>query len=157
MMRRFFAVLLVICVVFSFAACKQETTDPVDTFATKEEEIRKAWGDMGEWYDVNDPATTYNHWRYYGEYEGYDILFQATPAETIEIKTIAGQNLVHGCYFHIYAYRNGHFIKLEDAYAKGKLSAESICDIAVIHMQHEEEIYGGDYVESLYAGLEKPE
>ena len=158
MMRKFAAILLVLCVIVSFAACKQKTElDPVHDLAKKESEIRKAWGDMGPWYDFNDPTTKNSEWRYYGEYEGYDILFNATPLDMIETKTIAGQNLVHGSAFHIYVYRNGNFTKLEDAYAKGMLSAESVCDIAVIHMQHEEEIYGSEYMESLYEGLIKPE
>ena len=157
MMRKIAVLFLVLCTVFSFVGCKQEGGEPGHDLARKEEEIRKAWGDMGPWYDFNDPDTKYNDWRYYGELEGYDIMFQSLPLDMIETKTVAGQNFVHGSMFQIYAYRNGSFTKLEDAYSKGMLSAESICDIAVIHMQHEEEIHGSDYMESLYEGLEKPE
>lgn len=158
MYRKIIALLAAVCICLSFAACNGESpAEPENELAKKEAEIRKAWGDMGPWYDFNDPATTMSEWRYYGEFEGYDVLFQATMLDMIEVKTIAWQNFAHGSSFVLYAYRNGSFTKLEDAYAKGMLSAESICDIAVIHFQHQDEIYGADYVEELYQGYEKPE
>lgn len=74
------------------------------------------------WYSKNDSSGV----RYYGTYEGYDIVFQQTQLTAVTTKTIAGQAFTHGSSFVLYAHKDGNLLMLSDVYEDGLISKESI-------------------------------
>lgn len=71
--------------------------------------------------------------RYYGNFNGYEILFVPTPMCSVTTIKIAGYHFVYGNVFYLYAYKNGIFHKLENAYESNMISKEDVLKIAELH------------------------
>ena len=111
------------------------TTKPTMPETEVMQDIEKAWkkrtGEELEWY-------TDNLWvgmRYYGSYDGYEILFYPTESVTDMFAelTVGGCSFWHSDTFEIYAYRDGKFRTLLDAYDSGDISGDSVAAIYEIH------------------------
>ena len=111
------------------------TTKPTMPETEVMQDIEKAWkkrtGEELEWY-------TDNLWvgmRYYGSYDGYEILFYPTESVTDMFAelTVGGCSFWHSDTFEIYAYRGGKFRTLLDAYDSGDISGDSVAAIYEIH------------------------
>ena len=112
----------------------------------KNAEIQNAWfkktgHPLGIWYDPKNPETHLGSCRYYGSYDGYEIIFNPGVAEMLTTIKIAQQDFIHGSSFVIYAYQDGVFHKLEDVYESGKITADSIQKIFLIHKEIDELYY----------------
>ena len=115
------------------------TTKPTMPETEVMQDIEKAWkkrtGEELEWY-------TDNLWvgmRYYGSYDGYEILFYPTESVTDMFAelTVGGCSFWHSDTFEIYAYRDGKFRTLLDAYDSGDISGDSVAAIYEIHKPFE--------------------
>jgi len=103
----------------------------------KKAEIEDAWYAQYEWHWVDDPNGGFC--RYYGNYEGYDIIFVISGpldsmwADVVDTKVIAGIEFYSGMPCSLYGYRNGKIYEVHELYNSGELSAESIAAAAEIH------------------------
>lgn len=109
--------------------------------------IEKAWleqedYEMGIWFDESEESKHLGNLCYYGRYQGYDIVFMRTMLAVISGKKIGNEEFHHSSGFVLYAYKNGEFIELEDAYAQGLISDRSLARIAKKHSKYEESIGG---------------
>ena len=84
-----------------------------------------------QWYGNIGPCD----YRYYGTYEGYDVVFQQTWQAAVTTKTIAGQAFTHGSSFILYAHKDGNLLMLSDVYEDGLISKESIVAAREYHNQ----------------------
>lgn len=84
-----------------------------------------------QWYGNKGPCD----YRYYGTYEGYDVVFQQTWQAAVTTKTIAGQAFTHGSSFILYAHKDGNLLMLSDVYEDGLISKESIAAAREYHNQ----------------------
>ena len=99
-------------------------------------EIETAWSKQldrpfEQWFD----SSTFRGVRYYGEYNGYHILFDDTGIRMMVYggTTIAGEEFEHSTPFDLYAYKDGVFLTLAEAYEQGLISKEQIALIAECH------------------------
>lgn len=150
-MRKLMAVLLSIIILVScMTACSESgIQDSSYSFTLSEEkktEIQNAYFEktgyqLGNWYDPKNPETHLGTDRYYGSYEGYEIIFCPGVAEMLTTIKIADMEFRYGSAFVIYAYQNGVFQKLEDVYESGKITTDSIKKIFQIHKEIDELYY----------------
>jgi len=102
----------------------------------KKVEIEDTWYTQYRWRWHDEGGRC----RYYGTYEGYDILFNQMGelfADVIGTQKIAGIEFFSGNPFNFYGYRDGKLYEVHELYEQGKLSAESIASAAEIHNSEE--------------------
>jgi hypothetical protein len=90
---------------------------------------------------MNSHFVNIREFRFYGDENGRHILFVKTTKATIPltVKQIAGSEFSHQGVFSLYAYIDGEFIDLEQAYKKGLISQEAIATAAKKHVEYETE------------------
>ena len=90
---------------------------------------------------MNSHFVNIREFRFYGDENGRHILFVKTTKATIPltVKQIAGSEFSHQGVFSLYAYIDGEFIDLEQAYKKGLISQEAIAAAAKKHVEYETE------------------
>ena len=115
---------------------KTELDCPAHLTAEKRVELEAALGITAlntddHWYSNKRPFG----YRYYGTYEGYDIVFQATQLTAATTKAIAGQAFTHSSSFILYAHKDGNLLMLSDVYKDGLISKESITAAREYHNQ----------------------
>ena len=88
--------------------------------------------------------------RYYGMYNGYYILFDGMGLRLDHYTAIyiGNEIIADGSGFGIYAYKDGVFTNLKDAYDMGLLSDRQIAKIAETHRKADKEIHPWNYTES---------
>lgn len=117
----------------------EQLTKPIDMDSDLTQEIEKAWlertGQELVWYTDDQ----YRGMRYYGHFEGYEVIFYPTESVTdmFASVTIGGYDFWHSDTFEIYAYRDGKFRTLLDAYDSGDISGDSVAAIYEIHKPFE--------------------
>lgn len=109
--------------------------------------MEKAWleqekYEMGIWFDGSEESKHLGNLCYYGRYQGYDVIFMETMLQVLSGKGIGEEEFHHNTSFVLYAYKNGEFIELEDAYEQGLISDRSLARIAKKHSKYEECIGG---------------
>ena len=115
---------------------KTDLDCPAHLTAAKRVELEAALGITAfntdeQWYSNKRPFG----YRYYGTYEGYDIVFQATQLTAATTKAIAGQAFTHSSSFILYAHKDGNLLMLSDVYEDGLISKESIVAAREYHNQ----------------------
>ena len=98
----------------------------------KKAEIEDAWYSRYKWTWHDEGGLC----RYYGTYEGYDIIFNqmgALQPDVLGTQKIAGIEFFSGNPFNFYGYRNGKLYEVHELYEQGKLGADSIAAAAEIH------------------------
>ena len=85
--------------------------------------------DENSWHSQENPTGI----RYYGDYDGFSVIFDPGQLTSITEIEIADEIFIHSCSFVIYAYNEGEFFHLKDAYEKGLITKESITKISNIH------------------------
>lgn len=113
----------------------------VQTTAAIMEEIENAWlattgMPLGGWCE-EDGGTLPDGARYYGTYGDYDIIFLPTGDDAITELEIEDVTFKHNITFDIYAYRDGSFTPLEEAYAGGGLTRGELRQLALRHLTYE--------------------
>jgi len=96
----------------------------------KKEQIEDAWEQAHQW-----------HWesrgsrgcRYYGNYDGYDIVFYATNTITATQIVIADITFEYNYAFDLFAYKDDAIYQLKALYKSGEISADSIAKISQMH------------------------
>ena len=111
----------------------------------KKYEIESAWNgatgyEFGGWFMESDDTST-DGVRYYGSYEGYDILFASQDICEITTETIGDIEFEHNFSFALYAYKDGRFHSLKDAYDSGLITDESLKKIGRNHAIIERKLY----------------
>ena len=71
--------------------------------------------------------------RYYGSFNGYEILFVSTPMCAVTTIEISGCSFTYCNYFNLYAYKDGFFHKLVNVYESNMISSEDVYRIAELH------------------------
>lgn len=110
----------------------------------KMQEIETAWlaanNSQMIWYSeaLGAPADGI---RYYGNYNGYDILFEPTNQEVITKVEIAGVSFCHNNSFALYVYRDGTFVNISDAFANGLITEEDLTEAAKLHLTYENRLF----------------
>ena len=102
-------------------------------------EIENAWYTatgtaFGDW---EDGAAVTEGTRYYGTYNGYDILFRPTHGEAETHLCVADVSFSHWNTFEIFAYCDGSFATLEDLSASGVLSTTDIRMLSLTHLAYQ--------------------
>lgn len=117
------------------------------------QEIEENWeAAMGvpfdRWLDIS--SGTDSGVRYYGMYNGYYILFDGSGMRMAVYTAIhfGTETIDDGASFGIYAYKDGTFIDLKDAYDMGYLSDNHISKIANKHRKTTKELYQWLYAKS---------
>lgn len=84
------------------------------------------------WADQND---FYHGVRYYGTYKGWSVLFSDGGIQLAAISSIPVGHEVfgHSSSFQLYAFKNGSFLTLTEAYEKGYINSEAISAAAKLH------------------------
>lgn len=121
--------------------------------AAKMEEIAAAWlANMGHrpgWYTEGNGQPV-DGLRYYGTYNGYDILFERTQLTCVTTKEIGGISFTCPQSFVLYAYSDGVFYDLEEAFDKGLISQENLQEAAKIHLSYQNRFYvSNDGIEAM--------
>lgn len=74
--------------------------------------------------------------RYYGTYDGCIILMVPSPMMAIGNVSVGPYTFQHSTLFQLYAYHDGLFVSLEDAYTDGLLSDRQIVKIYQRHLYY---------------------
>ena len=142
--------ILIICVavllIGTLLACTVQPSQYVPGFLRRSA-MEKAWleqqkYEMGIWFDGSEESKHLGTLCYYGRYQGYDVIFVETMLAVISGKKIGNEEFHHSSGFVLYAYKNGEFIPLGDAYEQGLISDRSLARIAKKHSNYEECIGG---------------
>lgn len=116
-----------------------------DPLSSKKLEIENAWlqvngRELGAWYSEED-GKAIDGIRYYGSYDGLDILFESGQLTAVTSQKIGDATFSHSSSFRLLAYQNGTFYDLKDAYEDGKVSDETLELLASLHLQYEQRLY----------------
>ena len=135
----FFALILLLgC----FAGCQETPATPLliedkdgTLYGWKEKEIEDAYRNRGLAYTWSENSPEWI--RYYGTENGYVILFEKFAIHEGWTLTIADNSFYSSEGFFLFAYKDGVFTKLEDAYAQGLISKSAIDTAWKIHQEYE--------------------
>ena len=121
-MKRLITFVLLLTLMFSLASCAASNAlYAVDNIDALKEEVDAAWKSRA--------GSSTRDLRYYGSFNGYHIVEFVTtdPYENaVTTKNIAGYKFKRNTSFYLMTYKDGVFIKLEDAYQLGLISEEAI-------------------------------
>lgn len=108
--------------------------------ASDRAKIEQTWS--ANYPNTNAPQIGHNMY-YYGSYEGYDILFLHTSTHLSDnIKREIADYTFWFCRpFQLFAHKNGEFYTLDDAYAAGLVSLETIATANEIHRIYNKSMY----------------
>lgn len=109
--------------------------------ATRLSEIEAAWllttsAPLGDWCEDGDDGYT-DGVRYYGSYDGYDILFRPTGDDAITQLEVEDVTFEHRNGFEIYAYRSGTFTPIKELASQGKLPQGALVELVAMHRSYE--------------------
>lgn len=142
-------------------------TSPATTGETVlwKQEIEEAWyaahnAELGPWYTAADGEVD-DGVRHYGTYDGYDVIYLPTFDDAITQKQIGNVVFKNNYTFELYAYRDGLFYDLKQAYEEGLLNDVMLQQIAQIHAQFQtglfptldEEVISGDVAARMKAAF----
>ena len=143
---------LVFCLIFCFSACavSQETyqfngqglpiisdnlRSKINTALTEKDPLMYFWGIENTWgtAEKNEPI------RYYGHFEGYDIVFYHEGKQVCITGglTIAGIPFSYSSPFAIVGYKDGILYDLNELYKEGKISIETIRALYQYHQLYD--------------------
>ncbi len=85
---------------------------------------------LGSW---DDALADDDGIRYYGNHNGYDILFRPTGDAAVTNLKIEDVTFTYSTTFEIYAYRDGNFTPIKELTAQGKLSDGNLAEMLAVH------------------------
>ena len=140
------AVLLISCLTACNAPSDSneltELYSPVLLTGEKRTELGQTFSmHVDDWYTEKNPGAKY---RYYGTYEGYDIIFCDAKSNVLHISgiiAIGNRVFLHINTFLLRAYKDGNSIDLKEAYEQGLVSKETIEKVADLHQQCYEKLF----------------
>lgn len=118
---------------------------PTDIFtAARMEEIENAWytatgTSLGTWC-VEDGNAFTDGVRYYGAYDGYDIIFLPNGDDAITNLEVEGVIFSHNTGFELYAYQDGSFKPLQEICTVGAISAAELKELSLRHLAYETKV-----------------
>lgn len=96
-----------------------------------EEDWAAATGtDLGAWENVVEHVDGI---RYYGCYNGYEILFRPTGDDAVTDLEIENVTFSHTTTFEIFAYQDGEFIPIKDLAEQGELTNGNLVELVAVH------------------------
>lgn len=139
-MRKIGSLLLALLLLASFmTAC---ASSQAGTFEGRKKEIEKSWLNKEDseliWYTEDDPDTANSGMRYYGTYNGYDILYCPVSFMQPGYVVIGDELFLGRSDFRLYGYQDGTFRALAYLYRDGLIIDEQITEIAETHREYEE-------------------
>ena len=153
-------IMVLILLISALSACGDQNSKTLSE--KKKQEINAAWMEKENeklvWCDLDE--VQYYGVRYYGDFNGYTIIFKyyTSTLTSDGLRVIAGYEFRHPQQFQIYAYKDGEFHTLGDAYQNGWLTDGQIEEIYNVHWyEYEKEINPSFYAnyESL-KGVKEP-
>lgn len=100
------------------------------TYEGKIQELQRAWfAKHGTIPSFSEKGVL----RYYGRFDGYDIVFEYGMLTAISSETIAGYEFKNSNSFMLYAIKDGEFHTLRNVYTNGLISKQSVEQIWKIH------------------------
>lgn len=122
----FVIIVLIICLL---SACQKTYNCPAPMTPEKQEELGF---DLDSWWTEENPLAKV---RYYGTYNGYDILFSEGMTSGFMTISVAGSYFGYHSGFQLYVHKDGVRIPLEEAYEQGLISKEDIAQACAYHKQ----------------------
>lgn len=157
-MKKIFAMLCLAALLFSgceaVAPTQNTTTALPDTTPSQtttgetvlwQQEIEAAWyaahnSELGPWYTTAGTGMG-DGVRHYGTYDGYDVIYLPTFDAAMTQKQIGNAVFENRYTFELYAYREGQFYDLQQAYEEGWLTDVMLQQIAQIHAQFQDVLF----------------
>ena len=148
-MKKLALVLAAVLLISCLSACNapSENNEPSEIYAPalmtaeKKAELEQSLSMTGSWYSEENLGAKY---RYYGTYEGYDIIFSEVKLSSYHnshIISIANKVFLHTSLFLLSARKDGNTIDLKEAYEQGLVSKETIEKVAELHQQCYEKLF----------------
>ena len=133
-MRKIALLLAVILLLGCFAGCHQQPVAYSETLTSRQRaDIEKAYEKQFNGARIDGGGD----WRYYGTENGYAFIFVKGVLTTYYTIEIGPKLFRSGSSFELFAYKDGTFIKLKDAYDQGLVSLDAIEDARLIHREYE--------------------
>ena len=117
------------------SACQKTYNCPAPMTPEKQEELDF---DPDSWWSEDNPLAKV---RYYGTYNGYDILLSEGMTNGFMTISVAESYFNYHCGFELYAHKDGTRIPLKEAYEQGLVSKETIEKVAELHQQCYEKLF----------------
>ena len=131
-MKRIIAfILLLSMALFLLPACAPVVLPPQDVDIVKEQIVADRRKQM---YAASKDST-----HYFVTYNGYHIVALMGMTQAHHFETVAGYTFRYSIGFGLYAYKNGEFIYLDEAYEKGLVSKKAIAEAHRVHVEQERE------------------
>lgn len=138
MFKKISLFLVLALVITTLSACASSGISKPVLTKEKKGELENGWYDWitSEQYSLKwygDEGVTDYGIRYYGNFSGYDIIFQPSGLTVLDGVTIGGVQFKGTSSFKLYACKSGYFAELKQLYEESGISTEEISDIAKIH------------------------
>lgn len=137
-------IMVLILLLGAFVGCGDQNSTTLSD--KQKQEIEEDWfkieGKPIEWWDFENEQ--YEGARYYGRYNGYHIIFMESISMTGDegMRPVGEFLFHHPDNFQIYAYKNGKFYSLSEAYEKGLLKEKQIQEIYDTHWhKYQKQVY----------------
>ena len=149
-MKRIALILAVVLLISCLTACNapsdnnesSEMYSPALMTAEKKAELEHFLTmNVDDWYSEKNLEARF---RYYGTYDGYDIIFIESLhnfTHRSQARLIANITFLHIQPFSLCAYKDGNSIDLKEAYNQGLVSKETIEKVAELHQHCYEKIF----------------
>ena len=126
--------LIVVLLLGCFAGCHQQPEVYGESLTSRQRaDIEKAYTKQFNGARIDGGGD----WRYYGTENGYAFIFVKGVLTTYYTIEIGPKLFRSGSSFELFAYKDGTFMKLKDAYEQGLVSLEAIESARIIHREYE--------------------
>lgn len=125
------------------APTQTKPADAAQLTEEKKQEIEQIWvATLGQtnWYS-EESGQIVDGLRYYGSYDGFDVLFNATDSATATSQQIGNAEFAHSGSFVLYAYADGQLRPLDEIFDEGLITEEALSLIATLHEQYQRKLY----------------
>ena len=126
-MKRIWILALLACLLL--CGCQKAYNCPAPMSPEKQDELGF---DSDSWWSEDNPLGKV---RYYGTYNGYDILLSEGMTYGFMTISVAESYFNYHSGFELYAHKDGTRIPLQEAYEQGLISAEDIAQACTYHKQ----------------------
>ena len=123
--------LIIVLLLGCFAGCQQAPEGYGEELTSRQKAA------ITQAYKKQFGVAIHSQWRYYGTENGYAFIF-VEGVLTAQSKIEIGPRVFrHGSSFALFAYKDGTFIELKNAYEQGLVSLDAITSACQIHREYE--------------------
>ena len=136
--------LIVVLLLGCFAGCHQQPVEGAERSIENEDGTLSDWmkEEIESFYQAHGKSCKFDapsNIRYYGTDNGYVLIFEITGHDSFGEVVVANKIFTAPQDFIIRVYKNGAFIKIEDAYDEGLISKAAIDRAWEIHQTYSPE------------------